>query len=51
MKNMFFLTIFNTVLNDLVRRMFDEVSEHSVNDSAHFFKFKKYKIPYSLFHR
>jgi len=26
----------DTVLNDLVRRVLNEVSEHSINDSAHF---------------
>jgi len=26
----------DTVLNDLVRRVFDEVSEHNINDSARF---------------
>jgi len=30
------IAISNAVLNDLVRRMLDEVSEHSVNDSADF---------------
>jgi len=30
--------ISDTVLNDLVRRVLDKVSEHSINDSAHFSK-------------
>jgi len=28
-------TISDNVLNDLVRRVLDEVSEHDINDSAH----------------
>jgi len=40
----------DTVLNDLIRIMLDEVSEHSINNSAEIYKFKNYKISYSLFH-
>jgi len=43
--------ISDAALNNLVRRVLDEVSEHNINDSAHLLKFKNYKIPYSLFHR
>jgi len=31
----------DTVLNELVRRVLDEVSEHNINDSAHTFKTMK----------
>jgi len=33
------LLISDAVLNDLIRRVLDEVSEHISNDSAHFYKF------------
>jgi len=35
-QNKLFFTISDAALNDLVRRVLDEVSERSINDSAHF---------------